>query len=93
MQQLNVLPVNVSQNIEVKDDTATSQSPTSKDDFSQHIDLHLSKNKGVSDSEDKISKNDNGLLSAFSKLKQYKLNHVLSFIFKYYNTWFDVTLF
>ena len=51
MQQLNVLPINVSQNVDVKDDTSVSESSSSKDDFSQHIDLHLAKNKGVSDSK------------------------------------------
>ena len=49
MQQLNVLPINVSQNVETKDDSAASVSSSSKDDFSQHIDLHLAKNKDVSD--------------------------------------------
>jgi len=49
MQQLNVLPIKVSQNVETKDDTAAFISPSSKDDFSQHIDLHLAKNKDVSD--------------------------------------------
>ncbi len=51
MQQLNVLPINVSKNVDIKDDTATFNSSSSKDDFSQHIDLQLSKNKDVSDSK------------------------------------------
>jgi flagellar hook-length control protein FliK len=47
MPQLNVLPVNVSKNIELKDDSASFDSTTSKDDFSKYIDLHLTKNKEV----------------------------------------------
>ena len=46
MAQLNVLPVKVSQNIDTKDDSARLNTGSSKDDFSQHIDLHLMKNKG-----------------------------------------------
>ena len=47
MQQLNVLPITVSQNVETKDDSSAFISTSSKDGFSQHIDLHLAKNKGV----------------------------------------------
>jgi len=46
MPQLNVLPVNVLQNVETKDELAPLNSTTSKDGFSKYIDLHLSKNKG-----------------------------------------------
>ena len=45
MSELNVLPVNVSQNIELKDESASFNSTMSKGDFSQFIDLHLNKNK------------------------------------------------
>jgi flagellar hook-length control protein FliK len=45
MPQLNISPVNVSKNIELKDDSAPFESTTSKDDFSKYIDLHLTKNK------------------------------------------------
>ena len=48
MQQLNVLSINVSQGVETKDDSSALISSTSKDDFSQHIDLHVAKNKDVS---------------------------------------------
>jgi flagellar hook-length control protein FliK len=47
MPQLNVLPVNVSKSIELKDDSASFDSTKSKDDFSKYIDLHLNKNKEV----------------------------------------------
>lgn len=53
MPQLNFLPVNVSQSIELKDETTSFDSTTSKDDFSKYIDLHLNKSKG-SDSKNKI---------------------------------------
>ncbi|WP_168427273.1 flagellar hook-length control protein FliK [Candidatus Colwellia aromaticivorans] len=56
MPQLNVLPVNVSQNIELKDESASFNSAGSKDDFSQYIDLHLIKNKEA----DSSSKVDSG---------------------------------
>jgi len=46
MQQLNVLPINVSKSIETKDEPVMVTSTSSKDDFSQHIDMHLTKNKG-----------------------------------------------
>jgi flagellar hook-length control protein FliK len=45
MPQLNISPVNVSKNIELKDDSASFYSTKSKDDFSKYIDLHLNKNK------------------------------------------------
>ena len=45
MPQLNILPVNVSQNIESKDGSSSLDTVTSKDDFAQYIDLHLTKNK------------------------------------------------
>jgi len=45
MPQLNVLPVNVSQNIEKKDESTSVDSNTLNDDFAQYIDLHLTKNK------------------------------------------------
>ena len=53
MQQLNVLPVNVSKNVEIKDDIAATAPSSSKDNFSQHIDLHLTKNKQVSEDKSK----------------------------------------
>jgi flagellar hook-length control protein FliK len=52
MPQLNISPVNVSKNIELKDDSASFYSTKSKDDFSKYIDLHLNKNK-----EDKNNSN------------------------------------
>ena len=55
MQQLNVLPVNVPQNVEVKDDAAAPSSAKAKDDFSQHIDSHLAKNREVSDSKNNVT--------------------------------------
>lgn len=54
MQQLNVLSINVSQNVEIKDDTNAFVSPSVKDDFLQHIDSHLSKNKDVNPHEYKV---------------------------------------
>jgi flagellar hook-length control protein FliK len=56
MPQLNVLPVNVSQNIELKDENPSFDSTTSKDDFAKYIDLHLSNNK-ESGSKRKIDSN------------------------------------
>jgi flagellar hook-length control protein FliK len=47
MPQLNALPINVSQNIEFKDELSSANSTTSNDDFSQHMELHLTKNKEV----------------------------------------------
>jgi flagellar hook-length control protein FliK len=44
MPELNVLPVSVSQNRELKDELVSFGSTTSKDDFSKYIDLHLNKN-------------------------------------------------
>jgi len=55
MQQLNVLPINTSQNVETKDDANAFVSPSSKDDFSQHIDLHLAKNKDVNHNKNKAA--------------------------------------
>ncbi|MBL4765502.1 MAG: flagellar hook-length control protein FliK [Colwellia sp.] len=52
MPQLNVLPINVSQNIELKNESASANSTTSNDDFSQYIDLHLTKNKEVENIND-----------------------------------------
>lgn len=46
MPQVNVLPVNVSQNIELKGEAASFDVVESNDDFSQYIDQHLNKNKG-----------------------------------------------
>jgi len=45
MPQVNVLPVNVSQNIDSKEGVSPIDTTTSKEDFSQYIDLHLTKNK------------------------------------------------
>ncbi len=52
MPQLNVLPINVSQNIELKNESASANSIKSNDDFSQYIDLHLTKNKEVENIND-----------------------------------------
>lgn len=54
MQQLNVLSMKVSQSIESKDDSGALISAPPKDDFSQHIDLQLSKNKKPTESENII---------------------------------------
>ena len=51
MQQLNVLSMKVSQSIESKDDSGALISAPPKDDFSQHIDLQLSKNKKSTEPE------------------------------------------
>jgi flagellar hook-length control protein FliK len=59
MQQLNVLPINVSKSVENKDDTSAQTSPSSKDDFSQHIDLHIAKNKDVNDIKNETSSQKN----------------------------------
>ena len=59
MQQLNVLPIKVSQNIEIKDDATAFTSPASKDDFSQYIESHLAKNKDVNDIGDAKNKGFN----------------------------------
>jgi len=53
MPQLNVLPINASQNVETKGESAALISTSSKDDFSQHIDMHLAKNRDVSNSTKK----------------------------------------
>lgn len=53
MQQLNVLPVNVSQSVDTKDESSAISLATSKDDFSKHIDMHLSKNKDASHNKNK----------------------------------------
>ncbi len=50
MPQVNVLPINVSQKIESKDAKSSFDSNASNDDFSQYIDLHLSKNKKADNS-------------------------------------------
>ena len=54
MPQVNVLPVNISKNIELKDESVSFDSTESKEDFSQYINLHLNKNK----SSEKSSKID-----------------------------------
>lgn len=54
MQQLNILPMKVSKNIGTKDDVTTFTSAPFKNEFSQHIDQQLSKNKGVVDDTTKI---------------------------------------
>jgi flagellar hook-length control protein FliK len=53
MPQVNVLPVNISKNIELKDESVSFDSTESKEDFSQYINLHLNKNKG-SDKNSKV---------------------------------------
>lgn len=45
MPQLNVLPVNLSQSVELKDESSAFISTTSKGEFSQYIDQHLTKSK------------------------------------------------
>lgn len=55
MQQLNILPVKVSQNVDIKDDATALTPPLSKDDFSQYIDLHIAKNKDIGDSEKEVT--------------------------------------
>lgn len=47
MPQVNVLPVNVSQHIDSKEGVSAVDTSSSKDGFSQYIDLHLNKNKQV----------------------------------------------
>ncbi len=47
MHQLNVLPINVSKNVDIKDEVLASSSTSPTDDFSQHIDSQLAKNKEV----------------------------------------------
>ena len=59
MQQLNVLPIKVSPNIEIKDDATAFTSPASKDDFSQYIESHLAKSKDVDDISDAKNKGFN----------------------------------
>lgn len=61
MQQLNVLPINVSKSIEAKDDAAAFNISTSKDNFSKHIDVQLAKNKQVTDSKYDHSKEANSI--------------------------------
>lgn len=55
MQQLNILPIKVSQNVETKDDSAVFNSSTSHEGFSQQIDLHLAKNNGDTKEKAKLS--------------------------------------
>jgi len=55
MQQLNVLSMKVSQNVESKDDSTAFTSTEAKEDFIQHIDSHLAKNKEVNYNQNKNS--------------------------------------
>ena len=48
MQPMTVLPMKVSKNIETKDDVLAFDHTNSRDVFSQHIDVQLSKNKELS---------------------------------------------
>jgi len=74
MPQLNVLPVNVSQNIESKDESLSFDSAKSNDDFSKYIDLHLANNKGT-DSKRKIDsiQSEAGLAKQNSSSAEEKL--------------------
>ena len=45
MPQVNVLPVNISKSIELKDESVSFDSTSTKGEFSRYIDLHLNKNK------------------------------------------------
>lgn len=56
MQQLNFLPTNAVQNVETKDGLTAILSPSLPNDFSQHIESHLAKNKGASEIQSKDSK-------------------------------------
>ena len=51
MQQFNILPINVSQKVEIKDESTDLMSTSSKGEFSQHIDLHLAKSKGATNDD------------------------------------------
>ncbi|MCI2284609.1 hypothetical protein L3081_15940 [Colwellia sp. MSW7] len=53
MQQLNFSTISGSQNVEVKDSIAAILPSPLKDEFSQHIELHLAKNKDISETENK----------------------------------------
>lgn len=55
MQQFNILPINVSQKVEKKDESIGLTSASSKDKFSQHIDLHLTKNKGATNDNKRVA--------------------------------------
>lgn len=50
MPQVNVLPVSVPKNIELKDESVSFDSTESKGDFSRYIDLHLNKSKAAESS-------------------------------------------
>jgi len=67
MPQVNVLPINVSQKIESKDEKSTVDSNTSNDDFSQYIDLHLNKNKEAESSSKVDSANSEAINSKSTK--------------------------
>jgi len=59
MSQLNVLPISVSKNVEVMDESATTTRTKSNDDFSKLIDQHLASNhEETSERLNKISKAD-----------------------------------
>lgn len=75
MPQLNILPVNVSQNIEVKDDSTVTNSATENDDFSKYIDLHLIKNKGQ-DNNSKVDSKKIESDSATQKVSNSDEKHV-----------------
>lgn len=51
MQQFNILPINVSQKVEIKDESTDLMSTSSKGEFSQHIDLHLAKSKDATNDD------------------------------------------
>lgn len=75
MPQVNVLPINVSQSIEKKDELTSFDSNTSNDDFSQYIDLHLNKNKKAEsnnklDSVNPEAKNSKSTIGTKSDMKQ-----------------------
>ncbi len=54
MQQLNVLPINVSKGVEAKDESVTLSSTPSKSEFSQHIDTQLAKNRDVGHNDKRV---------------------------------------
>lgn len=78
MPQVNISPVNVSKNIELKDESPSFDSATSKNGFSTYIDLHLAKNKETDsnsqidsvESEASVAKNNS--LSTESKIAAKK---------------------
>jgi len=80
MQQFTILPINVSQKSEMKNQSHALISTSPKEEFSQHVDLHSAKNKGgINDSnQSREAKSHCNTVREATKSSKDKLAHETS---------------